>query len=98
MKVENCSQAAITDAWSQKRERLMIRTAGLAACVAMFGAAAQAEAVARHGRWLRRELVTDRTPPTPDAIRTALAGRNLACWCRAGSPCHADSLLEIANK
>ena len=61
-------------------------------------AAAQAEAVARHGRWLRRELVTDRTPPTPDAIRTALAGRNLACWCRAGSPCHADSLLEIANK
>lgn len=26
-----------------------------------------------------------------------LRGQNLACWCRIGSPCHADVLLEIAN-
>ena len=26
-----------------------------------------------------------------------LRGRNLACWCKAGSPCHADVLLEMAN-
>lgn len=26
-----------------------------------------------------------------------LAGKDLACWCRAGQPCHADVLLEIAN-
>ena len=26
-----------------------------------------------------------------------LRGRNLGCWCRAGHPCHADVLLEIAN-
>ena len=26
-----------------------------------------------------------------------LRGKNLACWCREGSPCHADVLLEIAN-
>lgn len=26
-----------------------------------------------------------------------LRGRNLACWCEAGTPCHADVLLEIAN-
>jgi hypothetical protein len=26
-----------------------------------------------------------------------LRGKNLACWCKAGSPCHADVLLELAN-
>ena len=26
-----------------------------------------------------------------------LRGKNLACWCRAGTPCHADVLLEWAN-
>lgn len=30
-------------------------------------------------------------------IRLELRGKNLACWCRAGAPCHADVLLEIAN-
>lgn len=27
-----------------------------------------------------------------------LRGSNLACWCKAGMPCHADVLLEIANR
>lgn len=27
-----------------------------------------------------------------------LRGKNLACWCPIGQPCHADVLLEIANK
>lgn len=27
-----------------------------------------------------------------------LRGKNLACWCRPGAPCHADVLLLIANK
>ena len=26
-----------------------------------------------------------------------LRGMNLACWCRKGSPCHADTLLALAN-
>lgn len=26
-----------------------------------------------------------------------LRGKNLACWCKEGEPCHADVLLEIAN-
>lgn len=30
-------------------------------------------------------------------VRENLRGRNLACWCRIGDPCHADVLLEIAN-
>lgn len=27
-----------------------------------------------------------------------LRGKNLACWCKPGEPCHADVLLEIANR
>lgn len=27
-----------------------------------------------------------------------LRGKNLACWCKLGEPCHADVLLEIANE
>jgi hypothetical protein len=27
-----------------------------------------------------------------------LSGKNLACWCKPGAPCHADVLLEIANR
>lgn len=26
-----------------------------------------------------------------------LRGKNLACWCPPGLPCHADVLLELAN-
>ena len=27
-----------------------------------------------------------------------LKGKNLACWCKPGDPCHADVLLELANR
>lgn len=27
-----------------------------------------------------------------------LRGKNLACWCRLDQPCHADVLLELANR
>jgi hypothetical protein len=30
-------------------------------------------------------------------VRSSLGGRNLACWCEADSPCHADVLLRFAN-
>lgn len=32
-----------------------------------------------------------------DAMRE-LRGKNLACWCPLDQPCHADVLLEIANR
>jgi hypothetical protein len=35
--------------------------------------------------------------PSLPIIRTALAGRDLCCWCPLNGPCHADVLLEIAN-
>jgi hypothetical protein len=31
------------------------------------------------------------------ALRRDLAGKDLACWCPLGQPCHADVLLELAN-
>ncbi|MDW9888898.1 DUF4326 domain-containing protein [Sinorhizobium meliloti] len=27
-----------------------------------------------------------------------LRGKNLACWCKPGAPCHADVLIEVANR
>ena len=30
-------------------------------------------------------------------VRRELKDKNLACWCRPGSPCHAETLLQIAN-
>lgn len=42
--------------------------------------------------------------PDQDAIIAELAGRDLACWCPLEDengnrfPCHADVLLEIANR
>lgn len=39
----------------------------------------------------------DRYAPI-DVIRSALAGKNLACWCPLDQPCHADVLLELANQ
>lgn len=27
-----------------------------------------------------------------------LRGKDLACWCKEGQPCHADILLELANQ
>lgn len=31
------------------------------------------------------------------AIKCELAGKNLACFCKPGDPCHADVLLALAN-
>ena len=59
--------------------------------------AAQAEAVARHARWLAGDIEADRPRPALSHIRQALGGKNLACWCRAGTPCHVDTLLALAN-
>lgn len=61
-------------------------------------AAAQAEAVARHRRWLQGELEASRPAPDRTRIRAELGGKNLACWCAAGTPCHVNTLLALANE
>lgn len=54
--------------------------------------------------WLGPMWRTNWDGPESEAARAALLsrlsdlrGKNLACWCKLGSPCHADVLLEIAN-
>lgn len=62
--------------------------------------AAQARAVGMAGEWLRGTLdpkLSPGPPPSRELIRAELAGHNLACWCRPGTPCHADVLIELAN-
>jgi hypothetical protein len=63
-------------------------------------AAAQAKAVELCGHWLKGTLdpaLSPGEPPTRAVIRAELSGHNLACWCKAGTPCHADVLIELAN-
>jgi hypothetical protein len=48
---------------------------------------AQRDAVRRFRQFMLRQW--DLTP---------LVGRDLACWCPLDQPCHADVLLEVANR
>lgn len=53
----------------------------------------RAAIVGEYSTWLRFN-------PEAKELRKSLSelrGKDLACWCRAGQPCHADVLLEIAN-
>lgn len=63
-------------------------------------AAAQVKAVELCGQWLKGTLdpaLSPGAPPDRAVIRAELKGHNLACWCKAGTPCHADTLIELAN-
>ncbi|ATE84622.1 hypothetical protein phi2LM21_p05 [Sinorhizobium phage phi2LM21] len=57
----------------------------------------QQHAVKCFDGWIGGELPELGTPPTCEEIRRELQGKNLACWCQPGDPCHADVLLLIAN-
>jgi hypothetical protein len=55
-----------------------------------------AHAVTLFEQWLRRSL-KDHAEVTRAAL-ALLRGKNLACWCALGKPCHADVLLRYANE
>lgn len=57
----------------------------------------QQHAVRCFDAWLGGKFADLGKPPTAAEIRRDLKGKNLACWCKPGDPCHADVLLEIAN-
>ena len=61
--------------------------------VSRTGNEARHDAVER----LRRLFEHDRDPWGKDRVRSELRGRDLACRCPDGAPCHADLLIEIAN-
>ena len=72
----------------------------VAATYGLDRAAAQAKAVGMCVDWLRGRLdpaLSPGDPPSREAIRRELAGHNLACWCKPGTPCHAETLIELAN-
>lgn len=46
---------------------------------------------------LYRQLVDRDGGLSVRTIQGELRGKDLACWCKIGEPCHADVLLEIAN-
>lgn len=55
----------------------------------------RADAVSLFRAW----LFSGRGPSAPtDADIAALRGKNLMCWCPLDQPCHADVLLDLANK
>lgn len=41
-------------------------------------------------------MIADCQPDFVEECRK-LTGKNLACWCAIGDPCHADIILAIAN-
>lgn len=58
--------------------------------VAMGFAGAASQLVEQPPMWTRPK-------PTLEHIRSTLAGRDLACWCRPDALCHASVLLTLAN-
>lgn len=46
--------------------------------------------IAKYRAYLRRKPELMKALPE-------LRGKNLACWCKPGDPCHADVLLKLAN-
>lgn len=51
----------------------------------------------RHAFVLYRAVAPDNEVLVASA-QANLRGKNLACWCPLDAPCHADILLEMANK
>ena len=54
----------------------------------------RAEAVRRY----RDDLLAGRLRVTVGDVTRELRGRDLACYCPLGEPCHADVLLMVANE
>ena len=58
----------------------------------MTAARNRSDALAAFKDYLVRRLVDE------PAFLEPLRGKNLACWCSLDEPCHADLLLEAANR
>lgn len=71
--------------------------------IGMYKGYTAADAVEDYRRWLNREPGVRSyenvygKPPTCQEIVAELRGKNLACFCALGTPCHAEVLLELAN-
>ena len=64
-----------------------------AECVRLFELAIHGYVAMGTGNFDEQCAVRDHVVTNRDQLR----GKNLACWCRIGTPCHADVLLKVAN-
>jgi uncharacterized protein DUF4326 len=51
-------------------------------------------AVKFHREWLEK---TKAGQKIAELAKAELRGKNLACWCSLDGPCHANTLIEVAN-
>lgn len=58
----------------------------------------QQHAIKCFDAWIGGEIPELGEPPSVAEIQAKLRGKNLACWCKPGEPCHAELLLELANR
>ena len=65
-------------------------------CVAQYRTWLAGTDLGDQDRYLSGERLYDRIEVRVRAY--LLAGRDLACWCPLDQPCHADVLLEFANR
>jgi len=61
-------------------------------------AEARVLAVDLHRRMLLALAIDVDGPNTLEHYLAPLVGRDLCCWCPLDAPCHADVLLELANR
>lgn len=73
--------------------------AGRMRCDIEDGPYTAGDAVELYRWWITAvpERLNDPLPPTK-LLLAELRGKNLACYCKLGDPCHADVLLELANR
>ena len=60
-----------------------------------------AEAAHAYEQWLTCSWITANIVEKKNAILDSLEelrGKDLVCWCRLDAACHADVLLELANR
>jgi hypothetical protein len=55
----------------------------------------RAHAVQLYREWLDQNVVRE---ALREIIQRELRGHDLACSCPLGGPCHADVLLDVANR
>jgi hypothetical protein len=48
--------------------------------------------------YYREDILDGSIGLSAEEIQNELRGKDLACWCPLDKPCHADVLLELANK
>jgi len=60
-------------------------------------ALAQKDAASGLATMLFERYLRQMDPDELEALITPLRGHDVTCWCGLDEPCHADSLLELAN-